>query len=203
MAKSKEYRGRNLDEVLTTISEELNIPIEEIDYKVTEEKGLLSKSVIVEVVSKEDKNVFVKDLLLEILTGMGLEVNAEVLKRERTTIYNVMSDNNALLIGKEGRNLESIQNYIRNVVSVKFGSHANFVIDVENYKQKKQNKVVKLAHRLADEATRFGEPVKMKNLNSFERRLVHEALSKCDVIKTYSEGEGRDRCLVIEAIEDN
>ena len=203
MVKSKQYKGKKLEDVLAVISEELNIPLAEIDYKVTEDNGLFSKGVIVDVFPKEDIGTFIKELLLEILNGMGLEENhIEVSKKEKATIYNVMCSNNALLIGKEGRNLESIQNYLRTAVTTKFGTHVNFVIDVENYKQKKQHKVVKLAHRLADEAVQYDEPVKMKNLNSYERRLVHEALSGCDLIETYSEGEGHDRYLVIKKTEN-
>lgn len=198
MIKNKEFKAKTLDEALLKASQELQVEQSSLIYQEHTESGLFNKQVVINVYLSSDIKQYIKEVLVNILTQMGLnDVYVEMNNTTPTTYYNIISDNNALLIGKNGKNIESLQTYLRMVIYNKTNANINFIIDVENYKNKKQHKIVKLAHNLADDVIRFDEPVTMKDLNAYERRLVHEALADCDLVTTHSEGEGRERYLVI------
>jgi len=198
MISSKEYKGKTLETILETIEKDLQVNIDEVSYTVTTENSLFSKSISVNVYDKSEIVEYIKNILSDMLERMLItNPNIEILSRERNTIFNIISSNNAVLIGKDGRNIDSIQHYLRSVLYSQLGINFNFLIDVEGYKQKKQNRLVKLAHQLADEAVKTKEQVILRNLNSYERRLVHQELTKSDLIKTHSEGQGSNRYLVI------
>lgn len=198
MIKSRDFKAKTLEEALLKASQELQIEQSSLIYKEHIESSLFNKQVVINVYLDTDIKNYIKELLVDILTQMGLKnVYVEMSKSSQTSYFNIISDNNALLIGKNGKNIESLQTYIRMVIYNQLNANINFIIDVENYKNKKQHKIVKLAHNLADDVIRFDEPVTMKDLNAYERRLVHEALANCDLVNTHSEGEGKERYLVI------
>lgn len=198
MIKSKEFKAKTLEDALIKASQELQIEQSKLIYQEYKESSLFNKNVIVKVYLEEDIKLYIKQLLVDILNKMGLSsVYIEISKSDATTIFNIISNNNGLLIGKNGKNIDALQTYIKMVIYSKFNYKYNMIIDVENYKDKKQHKLIKLAHNLADDVIRFDEPITMKDLNAYERRLVHAALSKFDLVKTHSEGEGKDRHLVI------
>lgn len=204
MLNSKEYKGKDLENILLDISKDLEIPVEDIIYQFRSESSLFTKNVIVTVYKTEDITEYLNDLIIKIIKNMGLEeVSVEIISSQKNIIFNIMSNKNAVLIGKDGRNLDALQFYLKNVIYHQVGKEYNFIIDVENYKNKKQKKLIRLAHQLADEVNITNEEVVIRNLNSYERRLVHQELSKSDLITTHSEGEGLGRYLVISPKERN
>ena len=79
--------------------------------------------------------------------------------------------------------------------------HINIILDVENYKEKSQRHIERLAKKLAKEVLRTKEPITMDSMNSYERRLVHNALANFKGISSDSEGEEPNRRIVIKPIE--
>jgi len=202
MINSKEYKGKDLENILLEISSELEIPTNEIIYQFYTENTLFSKNIIVKVYKSEDITEYLKSFITELIHNIGVEeVAIEVLGREKNIVFNIITNQNAVLIGKDGRNIDALQFYLKNVIYHQVGKEYNFLIDIENYKQKKQKKLLRLAHQLAEEVILTKEEVVIRNLNSYERRLVHQELSKSDLITTHSEGEGLGRYLVISPKE--
>lgn len=202
MINSKEYKGKDLENILLEISSELEIPTNEIIYQFCTENTLFSKNIIVKVYKSEDITEYLKSFITELIQNIGVEeVAIEVLGREKNIVFNIITNQNAVLIGKDGRNIDALQFYLKNVIYHQVGKEYNFLIDIENYKQKKQKKLLRLAHQLAEEVLLTKEEVVIRNLNSYERRLVHQELSKSDLITTHSEGEGLGRYLVISPKE--
>ena len=132
---------------------------------------------------------------------MGVKVNFETLRKDNYLKIILHPDNSSILIGKEGRTLSSIQNVLRAVLTKETGMHINIILDVENYKEKSQKHIERLAKNLAKEVQKTKEPVRMDSMNSYERRLIHEILKDFKGITTESEGEEPNRAVVIKPVE--
>lgn len=102
-----------------------------------------------------------------------------------------------ILIGKHGQTLDALQ-YLTNLAAGKSFRHHYFVmLDVENYRERRQDTLEALAHRLAGKARRTGEPVKLEPMPAGERRIIHLALQDDPSVSTESEGEAPYRYVVI------
>lgn len=202
--KSHKYEGKNKEEVINSALKDLNASTNEVYTNVKEEiTGSIfkSKKYKVEVILKEDLIEYVKNYLKEITDLMGLKVQFEVQKRENFIKVNMICDNNAILIGKNGRTMSSLQVLIRQAVQTKCGQRINIILDASDYKEKQQRNIERLAIRLAKDVRKTGVEVKMDSMNSFERRLVHNKLTDFKGVTTISEGEEPNRCVVIKPME--
>lgn len=203
--KNKIFEGKNKEELLNKALNELNASTDEVYYDIKEETsgGLFkSKKYSLNIILKEDLVEYVKTYLKEILDLMGIKAEMEVQKREKFIKVNMFSDNNPILIGKNGRTMNSLGLIIRQVIQNKLGIRVNIILDVEEYKEKQQKNIERLAIKLAKEVVKTGVDVKMDRMNSFERRLVHNRLTNFKGVTTISEGEEPNRCVVIKKVEE-
>lgn len=115
-------------------------------------------------------------------------------------ILDVTSSNLAVLIGRHGRTLESLQSIFALLVSRRLGFRFPVVVDIEGYKNRRRDKVISMAHSAASRAVRQGRSVKLPPMSAYERRLVHIALRDNDAVDTHSEGSDLDRHVVIELL---
>ena len=197
------YEGKNLEELTLQALKELEVKEEEMLTSVKEENvGLLKKKkYTLSVVLKSDVLTFSKEYLKTLVEGMGVKVNFETLRKDNYLKIILHPDNSSILIGKEGRTLSSIQNVLRAVLTKETGMHINIILDVENYKEKSQKHIERLAKNLAKEVQKTKEPVRMDSMNSYERRPIHEVLKDFKGITTESEGEEPNRAVVIKPVE--
>ena len=197
------YEGKNLEELTLQALKELEVKEDEMLTSTKEETvGLLKKKkYTLNVVLKSDVLTFSKEYLKTLVEGMGLKVNFETLRKDNYLKIILHPDNSSILIGKEGRTLSSIQNVLRAVLTKETGMHINIILDVENYKEKSQKHIERLAKNLAKEVQKTKEPVRMDSMNSYERRLIHEVLKDFKGITTESEGEEPNRAVVIKPVE--
>ena len=112
------------------------------------------------------------------------------------------SDNNNILIGRNGQTLIAIQTILRQIVHNEIGIYPYILLDVENYKEKKNSNLERTAKRIAKEVQKTKIDVSLDNMNSYERRIIHNALSNFKNISTLSEGEEPNRHIVIRYKED-
>ena len=202
--KTYTFEGKNLEELTLQALKELNVKEDEMLTEVKEETvGLLrKKKYTLNVVLKSDVLEDSKKLLKDIVEGMGIkDVIIESQRKENFIKLTLHSSDNSILIGRNGRTLSSLQNIIRTSVSNQIGIYVNIILDVENYKVKKEHNIERLAKKLAKEVLRTKEPITMDSMNSYERRLVHNALSNFKGISSDSEGEEPNRRIVIKPIE--
>ena len=197
------YEGKNIEELTLKALKELDVKEEEMIKDIVEETvGLLKKKkYILRIVLKSDVLEFSKEYIKNIIEGMGLKVQLETQRKENCLRIIIHSDNSSILIGKGGRTLSSIQNLLKAVISKETMMHINVILDVENYKEKQQRNIERLAIKLAKEVVKTKEPVTMDSMNSYERRLVHNALTNFKGIITESEGEEPNRKVVIKPAE--
>lgn len=194
------YKGKDKESVLKHALEELNVTEDEVLIKESEEKESLfsSKKVVIEIVKITDIALFGKSILENILKGFNIEGNIEQKIRDKQISYKIHSDKNGILIGKNGKVLESIQKYLKQAVNSQVGLYVNILLDIENYKEKQNYFLERDAKKIARQVTLSKIDVKLDPMNSFQRRIVHSALSKFEYIETESVGEEPNRCVVIK-----
>lgn len=138
-----------------------------------------------------------KKFLEGIFRSIGLSVTMEKMMSRDRILLNLHGEGLGILIGKHGRTLNSLQ-YLTNLAAGKLYHHRYFVLlDVENYRIRREQTLTTLALRLAEKAKRTGAPVELEPMDPGERRMIHLALQEDDAVTTESEGEGSYRHVVI------
>lgn len=170
---------------------------------VQEKNNLLKKSVIIEVVLLKDVVDYLKDSLNEILTLMNIKANLEVRVRENRIEIKIFSDKNAILIGKNGKNVQAMQTILKQILRNQIKEKANIYVtlDVEDYKEKRIRNLEYLAKRVAREVAKTKVETKLDSMNSYERRAIHNVLSDDKYVYTVSEGEEPNRYVIIKPRE--
>ena len=133
---------------------------------------------------------------------MGYSVNIEVKNKEEVPKYIIFSDNDALLIGKNGKNLKALSLVVSGYLNKELGRNYKFVIDVNEYKEKREHSLERLAKRIAREVGQTKVAAKLDPMNSYERRIIHNILTNNKKVYTESEGEEPNRCVVIKPKEE-
>ena len=121
---------------------------------------------------------------------------------DKELILDVTGNDLSILIGHHGKTLESLQFLVSIIVGKKLGFRYPLFVDVEGYKNRRRQKIEKIAISLAQKAVRQGKSVSMRPSSSYERRIVHVVLKDNSEVETHSEGEGRNRHLVITPISN-
>ena len=197
------FEDKTIDEAKNKALKELNINEENIIIiNKTEKNGLLKKSASIEIVTIDEIINYLKDSLNEILSLMGIEANYEVRRRENRIEIKIFSDNNAILIGKNGRTMQSLQTILRFILKNHVASDLSVMLDVENYKEKRNRNIEYLAKKVARDVAKTKVETKLDNMNSYERRIVHNILSDNKYVYTVSEGEEPNRHVIIKPRED-
>lgn len=138
-----------------------------------------------------------KKFLAGVFKGMDLDVTMEKMVNEERILLNLRGKGLGILIGKHGQTLNAIQ-YLTNLAAGRLYHHRYFVmLDVENYRSRREQTLTALAKRLAEKAKRTGESVELEPMEPGERRIIHLALQADPDIVTDSEGEGSGRHVVI------
>ena len=121
---------------------------------------------------------------------------------EGELILDVSGGDLAVLIGRHGRTLDSLQMIVTSFMSNKLKFHYPIVIDIEGYKSRRKDKLVNLAHSAAARAKRQHGRVSLSPMNAYERRIVHLALLDDVDVTTHSEGEDPERRVVITYVRN-
>ena len=142
-----------------------------------------------------------KRYLESIFKNLGLDLKMEIRNiSEDHIIFNIDTNENALIIGKDGKNLNAIQQMLR-LYLLQFCKEPIIIsLDVAGYTESKMHILEKMAIKTAKEVVRTKTDIKLDPMNSFERRIIHAKLMGFKNIKTESEGFGKDRALVIKYI---
>lgn len=193
------YEAQNKEDAINKALNDLNTTRENLLIQSIEEvKGIVKKKVTIKVLKFDEVVKFIKDTLYDIAKYIGIDINLEVRKREDQITIKIFSDNNNILIGKGGRTLMALQTYIKQLLYNTTQEKISFVLDVENYKEKRIKGIEYLAKKIAKEVANTKVDVTLDSMNSYERRIVHEALSKDRYVYTESIGEEPNRCVVIK-----
>lgn len=119
---------------------------------------------------------------------------------EGELILDVTAPDLAVLIGRHGRTLESLQTMVSLIVSRQLGFRYPVVVDIEGYKSRRNEKVASMARSAAARAVKQHTSVKLPPMSAYERRLVHIALRDNEAVETHSEGVDPERRVVISLV---
>lgn len=199
MLNKTKLEGKTKEEILNKYLSENNLEEKDIFYTESEIKGglLKSKKVELEIVSKKDIINFIKEFIENLSKNMGITINSEV--RENEGIYNVLlvTDNNPIIIGKDGRTIDAIQLLIRQALTTQVGKNIKVIVDASDYRNNKQRNFERKIKKIAKEVLKTRVEAKLDPMNSYNRRIVHSLLADYENIETESFGETPNRYVVI------
>ncbi len=132
-----------------------------------------------------------KEILLTILKKMGIEGSVKDLKEGENKVYIEMeSPRSGLVIGKKGKTLEALQFLVNLMVNHRTKSDKKIILDIEQYRAKREKALRKLSRDIAMKVSKTGRPWTLEPMNPFERRLIHLTLQNDARVTTKSEGQG-------------
>lgn len=204
MLEIKKYEAKTKEEALENALKELNLTRDDLFLKSEYIEGKLFKSpkYIVSVMKKEDVKNYIEDFFKNIAYYMNINIEIEII--ETDGIFNVVlvSNNNSILIGKEGKTLNCLQTLIRQSIKNQTELLIKLNLDVSNYKIKKLKNIERLVKGIAKDVEDTQMSVSLDSMNSYERRLVHKIIDEYPNLTTESIGEGKDRHVVIKYKEN-
>lgn len=181
----------DIDNESSQVSEQ-PIDIEAVQKNVLEEK---------EEDSSEDPIEVAKAYLTSIATQMDIQdLKIKITREGKYVLFQLESEKAALLIGKRGQTLNSLQQLTQLVLNKSAKQFLLVKIDVENYRERRQVALEQLADRMADKAIRLNKRMEFEPMQSYERKIIHNQLANRLDIETYSEGTEPNRYLVIEPV---
>lgn len=190
------YEAANEDDCYEKCIEELDVYRSEIIIESEE----LEDSYKMTVVKKEDIINFIKEYVKTIGSKMNLDIKLEI--RESDDIFSVtmVSNNNPILIGKDGRTINSLQLLMRQALQNQTGMAIKVNLDASNYKAKKVKKFEFEIKNIVREVQKTKTDAKLDPMNSYQRRIVHALISNFSNVETESVGEEPNRCVVIKYV---
>lgn len=142
----------------------------------------------------------IKQTIKDMLEAMGFkEVNIDIKKQETDEILiaNIQMEEASRLIGQNGLNLCSLQHILRLMVRKKDPQAPRFILDINNYREKRKEFLKELAHRTALEVAKSKKSIILHPMSSFERRIIHLELAERPDIVTESIGEEPERRVAV------
>lgn len=198
-----EKTGRTAEEAIELALIEMGLTRDEVDIEILEEesKGLLGifgqKDAKIRVTQKENAHIIAKNYVETIMKGLEMDATVEVSMDDNLVNTTISGEGMAIVIGKHGNNLDAIQYLTSLVVNRNRDEFIHVSIDSENYREKRKQSLVDLAHRMAQKAKRQRKDIILHPMNSYERRIVHTALQSDHEVSTRSEGKDPYRKVII------
>ena len=190
--KKNKYIGKTKEEAIKNATIELqetenNLIISELQSI----KGGLFKSskVEIEVIERRELIKYIKEYISKLLKNLGFSANIEIKNKEQIPTYIIYSDNDALLIGKNGKNLQALSVVVNQHIHKELNHNFKFIIDINSYKEKHEKSLEVLAKKVAREVATTKIEAKLDSMNSYERRIIHNILTNNKKVYTESEGE--------------
>lgn len=200
--KYEVFSGSNIEEIKKEALEKLNLNESEVIFVIDNysKKGLLKKeNYQLKVYKLTDIVVYIKEFIQELLTKMGVKINSFIDNSKDNQInLTINSDKDALLIGKEGKNLKALELVVKQHIHNLINSYPYLILNVGNYNERHELHLQNLAKKIANEVKNTRQEVIMDNMNSYERRIVHNALANIKGVTTISEGEEPNRHIIVK-----
>lgn len=147
----------------------------------------------------EEAIIAIKRCADEIILNMDFEGESIIARENDTVIVNIEVDSPALLIGRGGEGLESLQHILRLLASQSLLEHRlDLVVDIAGYRKKKASHLTRVAKEKAYQVLTTGLPEIFPPMSAYERRIVHMVCANIADVESESKGEGRERRVVIK-----
>jgi spoIIIJ-associated protein len=196
-------QGNTIEQAVDNALQQLSTTKDEVDIVIVEEakKGFLglfgAKPAIVTVIRKQTVAEKTINYLSNIVKALDESAQIEVKETDKSLYFTIKGDKVALIIGKRGATLNSIQFLTQTFINRHSKPLIHIVVDAENYRQKRKESLEILAAKVSKTVERTKKAVSLEPMPSFERKIVHNALTKAPNITTKSVGEDPYRQLVV------
>ena len=198
----KSYTGKTVEEALNAASQETGTPVSDIIYVVTDKtKGIFSKKIVVDVYDLSDVIKFAEDYVLDVVDNLGIESTVNTKLDDDIIRITIDSTHNPILIGKNGKTLQALNELTKLAVSNHFHKRFRVLLDVNGYKDNKYDRLTKIARRCAHEVQKTKTTYTFDPMPADERRAIHNACSGMPHIRTESTGDGTHRQVQIIYVE--
>jgi Predicted RNA-binding protein len=202
MSQTVERTGKSVQEAITLALEELKTDMDNADIEVLDEgsKGIFgigSKLAKVRVTLKSTPTGDAQKFLQDVFSKMNVSVDIETEEDEESMMLRIKGKDSGIIIGRRGETLDALQYLTSLVVNKGRDGYRRVTVDIENYRQKREETLVRLAERLAERVVRYRKSVTLEPMNPYERRIIHSSLQNNKLVETYSVGDEPNRKVVI------
>ena len=179
--------------------------LEEVQNKTTHKENLklpkeIEKTKNQNFVLKEKGLEKILNILKKIVKLISLEDEVDIKFNKDDMIFSIYGNNLAILIGKNGRTIEALEYLLNTIAKRKKLAEKTIIIDVKDYRKQNIKKINKIALKMADKAIKENRKIALWPMPSYERKIVHDLLSKIKEVKTASKDEEPNRRIVIYPI---
>lgn len=214
MKKVTEQIGKTTEEAIRKGLEELKVSRDDVKIEVLEEPssggvlGILSAK-LAKVRLTVDKKISdaqyetTKKRVEEILSNIFKITNESDIKytlekKQNQIMLNITGDKVGHLIGYKGKTIEALQSLINSMLQKEDEEYAKVFVEINNYKKQKEEKLKRLANKMASNVIKFRRPIKLEPMSAYERLIIHTELANRDDVETESIGEEPRRRVVIK-----
>lgn len=211
--KVTEQIGKTVEEAIRKGLEELKVSRDDVKIEVLEEPsnggvlGILSaklakvrltvdKKVSDEVAQKTKTKL--EEVLKELFAITGETINYTIEKNGNQMNLTITGDDVAHLIGYKGKTIEAFQSLLNSILQREDEEYAKVFVEINDYKKKKEEKLRKLANKMAANCVKFRRPIRLEPMSAYERLIIHRELADRKDVETESIGEEPRRRVVIK-----
>ncbi|MEN8907799.1 MAG: RNA-binding cell elongation regulator Jag/EloR [Clostridiales bacterium] len=203
MGHSIEKSAKTVELAVKLALQELDVSKEDVEIDILNEgnKGLLgligNRDAKIRVTIIETKGEKARNFLFDIFDKMNVEAEINIEEDENSIYLTINGDDIGIVIGRRGETLDALQYLTSLVVNKQEDMYKRVSVDIENYRQKREDTLIKLANRLADKVKRYRKSITLEPMNPYERRIIHSTLQENRSVRTYSHGDEPNRKVVI------
>jgi len=198
----RKYVGETEEEAVASACQDLGIAPGELRYKLADEsESLFDDSVEIICWDEDMVEDYVGTYVRRILTDMDFEVETAVFKQDGMIYCNIDTDNNSILIGKNGVILRTLNAIVKQAAATEFGEKIQLSLDINGYKENRFRKVAAMGRRLGKQVQRSKVDVKLDPMPADERKIMHQTIAKMSHLATESKGEGKNRYITIYYVD--
>lgn len=213
MKKITEQIGKTTEEAIRKGLEELKVSRDDVKIEILEEAtsggvlGILSAK-MAKVRLTVDKKISdtqyentekrLKEILDNIFKITEEDISYEIVKKENQVLLEINGEKVAHLIGYKGKTIESLQSLLNSMLQREDEEFAKVFVEINGYKKQKEDKLRKLANKMANNVIRFRKPIRLEPMSAYERLIIHQELANRRDVETESYGEEPRRRVVIK-----
>ncbi|NLM06046.1 MAG: protein jag [Tissierellia bacterium] len=202
---SQTFTGKTVEEAIEIGLKEMDVKRDDVSINIVEEasKGILGfgkKDAVIEIIQLYNPREIVDSFISRIVSFMGLKANIGidiVDNNMSVSITGIPEEEKGIIIGRRGATIDALQYLTGLVLNKRKDDYIRVSINVDDYREKREESLKKLADKMVERAKRSNRPVRLEPMNPYERRIIHSYLQGVNGIQTYSEGNEPYRKVVI------
>ena len=138
-----------------------------------------------------------REFLAGLLEAMDLSAEVSVELEPDRALVDVNGEGLGLLIGRRGQTLDALQELVRAAVQRRLKARARLLVDVEGYRARRRASLAEYARAMAQRAKERGTEIELEPMNSYERKIVHDAVAEVEGATSFSEGDEPERKVIV------